>query len=171
MKNLIIKNFELTSYNKDEKNKDFCIFFTDPILLHPEITDKKLLEREAYDIRIGSYYSGGESHKGQLKIGIMFRSIKEMMNVYVELRRLNYRPVIDDLDNKNIDECYYNLSLIEKSKSFYPFGARDFLYVWVKEKDLLKFKNDLLSMRSKLRYRCLWGKEDILESKNPHYKI
>ena len=166
--------YNFMPYEKGE-NRNFCVFQTDPILLHPSINDKELNRKEVYNLRIGGFFCGNNtgSHKGQIKLSLYFKSMKEMFNVYVELRRLGYRLKIENECPKKIDEVIFNLDTIKKSKSVYLFSDKNSLSIWLTEKKLPEFKNDLLLMRKILGYRCLWGFEDIVDGVrciNKNYK-
>ena len=169
-KNLVIDNFEITPNNKGEK-ENFCVFNIDPVLLHPSIQDIDLKRKEVYNLR----FAFDESHKGHIKLQMFFKSLTEMYKVYIELKRIGYRPKIEEEHkNSRIDEVILSLKDIKKYKDVSPFGGLNVINIWIEEKGLDKFKSDILSLRQKLGYRNVWGDRDIwngLKCTNREYKF
>lgn len=151
-----------TPYRESEK-KIFGVILTDPILLDPEIKEKKLLKREIYDIYTESMRYNG-TQKGQLVLGLIFHSMREMFDVYIELKRLEYRVKIEKEDDSSLDSVLYNLDNLEDD-------IIDFVACWntlrvlVLAKDLEKYKLDLLTIGLKLGYRFYWGDENNFENR------
>ena len=97
MKKVLKNKVEIISIDEKEiqsfpinNESNFGVILTDPMLLDPEINNKKLKEKEIYEIYNNfSRYDG--THKGQLVLGLIFHSMEEMYQVYIELIRLGYK--------------------------------------------------------------------------------
>lgn len=148
-----------TPYKKGESEK-FGVFTVDNTLLHPDITDKKLLKYELYSLYNDPFCYGG-THKGQLVLGLIFHSVEEMYKVYIELKKMGYKKVKvqEEYRESEISEKLYDLDTVDQTFNFFRCGC--ILTVQIKAKDLMKFKKDLSKMREILGYRCMWGSEDL----------
>lgn len=150
------------NYFPPKNEGKFGVILTDPILLYPNIDDKQLKRKEVYNIYNNlNCYEG--TQKGQLILGLIFHSLEELFKVYIELKRLGYRKVkiVEDEIKSNLDQKLYNLNEIEDVIDFTKcFNS---ILVQIKEKELDKFKSDLLIIGQKLNYRYFWGSEDLFE--------
>lgn len=158
-----VENYIFTSYKKGEK-EEFGVFTVDNTLLHPDITDKNLLNHEKYNLFNDPFCYNG-THKGQYVLGLMFHSIEEMYKVYIELKKLGYKKVkvIEEYKDSEVREILYNLNDLKKCESLTFVRCGCILTVQIKAQDLYKFKKDLQTMREKLGYRCMWGSENLFD--------
>lgn len=151
-----------TPYRESEKKK-FGIILTDPILLDPEIKEKKLLNKEIYDIYTESTRYDG-TQKGQLVLGLIFHSMREMFDVYIELKRFGYRVKIENEGNSKLDSVLYSLDTLEDNIVDFV-ACWNVLRVQILARDLERYKLDLLTIGLKLGYRFYWGDENNFENR------
>ena len=141
---------EIQSFPNSNKN-NFGVILTDPILLDPEIDNKKLKEREIYEIYNDfSRYDG--THKGQLVLGLIFHSMEEMYQIYIELIRLGYKTKVYEEKRNSLYKKSYNLN--DLNNFIYFSGSGNIITTQVI--DLDKYKKDLLEIGEKLGYRFMW---------------
>lgn len=159
---VIISNRYIFPPYKEGEGEKFGAFTTDPVLLHPSITNKKLNDEEHYYLWNDPHAYNG-THKGQYVLGLIFHSMEEMLKVYLELKRLRYKKVkiyMQDCDEDQFDEVLYDLKTINK---FSFAGVGTILNIQINAKDLGKYKQDILTICKKLNYRCMWGLEDLFK--------
>lgn len=163
---IILKHYRFTDYRKDEKN-NFGVFIVDRTLLHPDIKNKKLIEKEKYELGITS-----ELNKGQYKFDICFHSRIEMLNVYKYLVELGYKycKIYVESSKYTSEELFTLDEIKEKKKDLNFFGCCNILNVIINSKNLWQFKKDIHSIREKLGYRNVWRGEFLYSYFN-NYKI
>ena len=144
--------------------KEFGVFVVTPILLHPEIKDKNLIEKERRNL--AGKLEG--LNKGQVRFNICFHSRIEMLKVYLylleekgynKLRLLEEKP-------RETKERVYKLEDILNGTDFITFsGCGNILKLTVNIKDLSKFKEDILSVSGKFNIKNIWESEESIELK------
>ena len=158
MKKVLKNKVEIISIDEKEiqsfpinNESNFGVILTDPMLLDPEINNKKLKEKEIYEIYNNfSRYDG--THKGQLVLGLIFHSMEEMYQVYIELIRLGYKTKVYEEKRNNLYKKSYNLNNL--NDFIYFSGSGNIITTQVI--DLDKYKKDLLGIGEKLNYRFMW---------------
>lgn len=148
----------LKSYKENEK---FGIIITDPILLCPDIENIKLKEKEVYELYNNSSNDYNGTHKGQYVLGLIFESLGEMFDAYIELKRLGYnKSKVYKEDDRQLDRVFYNLETIE---NWTYTNHTNIITVQINKKELDKFKIDLLVIGKKISSKFVWGSEDLFE--------
>ena len=155
-----VKDGLYTKPLKENEKEEFGVIITDPILLDPEINDEKLKRIEKYEIRNSNGRYNG-THKGQFILGLIFDSQEDMFRILIELRRAGYvKSKLHRIDPRVYFRKTYT---IETLKDWDFTNLENQITVKVKEKELEKFKKDLLNLGQRLGYRFLWGLEDLFK--------
>lgn len=150
---------------RDGEKEDFGIILTDPVLVDPDIKDEKIKEKEIYNLYNHTLCYDG-THKGQLVLGLIFHSLEEMFQVYIELKRLKYRVKIFEEDDSDFYRKTFNLKEIEEKGIPISFSCcNSILVTEVKTKNLDKYKQELLKIGLELGYRYVWGDSNLFENR------
>lgn len=136
------------------KKSIFGIIKVWPELLHPEIKDEELEEKEKYTLGIISL------NKGQIQFEIYTNSREEVHEVFLYLLQRGYRhiKVVKDTSRKRSNglKKKYSLESLYNSKDVYLFntlGSSNILKVTIDISNLTKFKKDLYEF---IKYRTIW---------------
>ena len=106
------RRYKFTPYKENEKKK-FGIFYVDPMLLHPSITDKKLKEKERYEIYNDNFRYNG-TNKGQYVLGIVTNSLPGLYKIKEGLEKLGYRKtkLVEECE-RDTEEILYSLDTVD----------------------------------------------------------
>lgn len=162
------RRYKFTPYKENEKKKKFGIFYVDPMLLHPNITDKKLKEKERYKIYNDNFRYNG-TNKGQYVLGIVTNSLPGLYKIKEGLEKLGYRKIklVEECE-RDTEEILYSLDTVD---SFPLAGYGNILTVQIKAIELDKLKEDLMKLRELIGYRCYWETENSFNSQRRGKRI